>query len=122
MNPVLLNTSFLDVIWWMLIVFFWTMIIWMFVAVFADVFRRPDLSGWAKAGWSLAFIFLPLLGILIYIVVRPQEMSADTWPSAGAGQVAGGSATEDIAKAQQLLQSGAINQQEFDELKRRALA
>ena len=121
MEPIL-ATTFLDVIWWMLIVFFWTMIIWMFIAVFADVFRRDDLSGWAKAGWSLAFIFLPLLGILIYIIVRPKEMPVDTWPSGSSGQVAGGSATEDIAKAQQLLQSGAINQEEFDQLKRKALA
>ena len=121
MEPVLAAT-FLDVIWWMLIVFFWTMIIWMFIAVFADVFRRQDLSGWAKAGWSLAFIFLPLLGILIYIIVRPKEMLADTWPTGSAGQVGGASATEDIAKAQELLKSGAINQEEFDQLKRRALA
>lgn len=94
----------------------------MFIAVFADVFRRDDLSGWAKAGWSLAFIFLPLLGILIYIIVRPKEMPVDTWPSGSSGQVAGGLATEDIANAQQLLQSDAINQEEFDHLKRKALA
>ena len=120
MEPVLAAT-FLEVIWWMLIVFFWTMVIWMFVSAFADVFTRTDLSGWAKAGWSLAFIFLPLLGILIYIIVRPREMPADVWPSAQHGQ-GGASSTDDITKAQLLLQSGAINQQEFDQLKRRALA
>ncbi len=120
MEPIL-ATSFLDVIWWMLIVFFWTMVIWMFIAAFADVFRRNDLSGWAKAAWSLAFIFLPLLGILIYLIVRPRDLPADTWPASGYAQP-GASATDDIAKAQQLLQSGAINQEEFDQLKRRALA
>lgn len=120
MEPVL-ATTFLDVIWWMLIVFFWTMIIWMFIAVFADVFRRHDLSGWAKAGWSLAFLFLPLLGILIYIIVRPKEMPADTWPTGSSGQVSA-SPADDIAKAQELLKSGAINQEEFDQLKRKALA
>lgn len=121
-----LAATFLEVIWWMLIIFFWTTFIWMFIAAFADpalgrlvpsyyvldIFMRRDLSGWAKVAWSLALILLPLLGILIYMIARPKEMPADTWPASG--QVGGASAVEDITRAQQLLQSGAINQEELD--------
>ena len=120
MGPAL-ATTFSDVIWWLIIVFFAMMVIWMFIAVFADIFSRSDLSGWAKAGWTVAVFVLPLLGILVYIIVRPTGASAEVWPSASSGQFAGASATEEIAKAHQLLQSGAITQGEFDGLKRKAL-
>ncbi len=117
-----LAATFLDVIWWMLIIFFWTMLLWMFIAVFADMLRRDDLSGLAKAAWSLALIFLPLLGILIYMIVRPKEMPTEVWPSGASRQVTGSSPADDITMAQELLKSGAINQEEFDQLKRKALA
>ena len=51
--------------------FFIFMLIWMFIGVFADIFRRHDLSGAAKAGWILLIFILPLFGILIYMIVRP---------------------------------------------------
>ena len=47
------------------------MYVWMFIGVFSDIFRRPDLSGAAKAAWTLLIFILPLVGILIYLVVRP---------------------------------------------------
>ena len=52
-------------LWAMLAFLFWFMIIWMFIGVFADIFRRNDLSGGAKAGWLLLLFVLPFLGILI---------------------------------------------------------
>jgi hypothetical protein len=51
--------------------FFIFMLIWMFIGVFADIFRRHDLSGAAKAGWVLLIFVLPLFGILIYLIARP---------------------------------------------------
>jgi hypothetical protein len=51
--------------------FFIFMLIWMFIGVFADIFRRHDLSGGAKAGWVLLIFILPLFGILIYLIARP---------------------------------------------------
>jgi ABC-type uncharacterized transport system permease subunit len=54
-----------------LVVFLWVNIILMFLSVFADLFRRHDISGWAKAGWILVIFFLPFLGVLIYVVARP---------------------------------------------------
>jgi hypothetical protein len=60
-----------DLLWSMLVFFFWFMAIWVFIAVFADIFARPDLSGWAKAGWILLIFVLPFLGALIYVIARP---------------------------------------------------
>jgi hypothetical protein len=61
-----------DVFWTMLVFFFWFMAIWIFITIFADIFRRQDLSGGAKAGWIFLIFILPFLGALIYIVARPQ--------------------------------------------------
>jgi Phospholipase_D-nuclease N-terminal len=58
-------------LWTMLVFFFWFMAIWIFIMVFADIFRRSDLSGGAKAGWILLLFILPFFGALIYIISRP---------------------------------------------------
>lgn len=122
MNAYLLDVGFWDVIWYMLIIFFWSMVLWMFISTFADIFRRDDLSGVSKALWFLVLLFLPLIGILIYMIVRPRVTPADVRMAEQARRMAGASAAQDIAKAQELLQAGAITQEEFEELKRRALA
>jgi hypothetical protein len=70
------NYPFLDVVWTMFIFFAWVIWIWLLIMVLADVFRRPDLSGWSKAGWTLFVIFLPLIGVLTYMIVRPPEEGA----------------------------------------------
>ena len=64
---------FLDIFWTMLIFFAWVIWIWLLILVLADNFRRRDHSGWAKAGWTLFVIFLPLVGVLVYMVARPAE-------------------------------------------------
>jgi hypothetical protein len=61
-----------DVIWAMIVFYFWFMFIWAFIRVFGDVFSRSDLSGGAKAGWVLLIIVLPFVGILIYLIARPR--------------------------------------------------
>jgi hypothetical protein len=96
----------------------------MFIAVFADIFRRRDHSGFAKAGWIFLIFVLPLLGILIYMIARPKDATAEQDAEILAAQrrAAGYSATEEIAQAQQLLQSGAITQEEFNQIKARAMA
>ena len=123
MNPVLL-TSFWDVVAWIVIFFFWVMVIWMFISVFADIFRRRDLSGIAKALWIFLIFILPLIGILIYFIARPADATAeqDAELLASARRSAGYSATAEIEKAQQLLAAGSITQAEFDDLKAKALA
>ena len=114
-----------SVIWTMCIFFFWMIYIWMFIAIFGDIFRRNDLGGGKKAMWIIFIIFLPLLGILIYVIARPKmtEQDKQLMEEAQAKQkrAAGYSAAEEIAKAQALKDSGAISEAEFEELKRKAL-
>jgi len=65
------NGNFMDFIWTMLILYFWVVVIWLFISVLADIFRRKDIGGGAKAGWLLLIVIVPFLGILIYMVARP---------------------------------------------------
>jgi hypothetical protein len=63
-----------EVLWTMLVVFFWICAIWLFVAVVIDIIWRIDLGGWAKAGWLLLVLILPILGALIYLIARPDDL------------------------------------------------
>jgi hypothetical protein len=63
----------LDIVWTMFIFFAWVIWIYLLVLVLADNLRRHDHTGWSKAGWTLFVIFLPLLGVLVYMIVRPHE-------------------------------------------------
>lgn len=121
-----MDWSFGDVFWSMLIFFFWVVYFWMFIAVFADIFRRDDLSGWAKAGWIALVIILPFLGILLYVIVRPKLTKQDQrmieeYQSRNR-PVSGHSAADEIAKLKTLRDEGTITAEEFDTLKRRTLA
>ena len=64
---------FLDVVWTMFIFFAWVIFIYLIILVLADNFRRDDHSGWAKAAWTLFVIFVPLIGVLVYMIARPRE-------------------------------------------------
>jgi hypothetical protein len=136
--PVASDYPFLDILGSMLFFFCFVVWIWLLFAIFGDLFRRDDVGGWGKAGWVLLMIVLPFLGALIYLGTQGKAMAerkakdmADaqaqfdsyvrkTAGSAGGG--GGGGAADEIAQAKQLLDSGAINQQEFDALKSKALA
>jgi hypothetical protein len=117
--------SFGDFIWGMFIFFFWVMYIWMFIAIFGDIFRRDDLSGWVKAGWIFLIFFLPLLGILLYLIVRPKMTEQDKAMMEAAQErerrMTGYSASEEIEKAKKLLDSGAITAEEYDSMKKKAM-
>jgi hypothetical protein len=67
---------FLNIFWTMMIFVFWMIWIWMVVTVLVDVFRREDLSGWGKAGWTVFVIVLPYLGVLIYLISQGAGMAA----------------------------------------------
>jgi Short C-terminal domain/Phospholipase_D-nuclease N-terminal len=121
---------FLDVFWTMLVFFMWVIWLWILITVFIDLFRRDDVSGWGKAAWTVFLIVLPFLGVLIYLITQGSKMAERRAAEVQASKaqfdgyvrdVAGGPAQE-IAKAKELLDSGAIDQAEFDALKRRALA
>jgi hypothetical protein len=123
---------FLDVFWTMLVFFLWVIWFWLLITVFADIFRRRDLSGAAKAGWLIFVIVLPYLGVFIYLITQSRHMAERNVEAAKAAQaqfddhvksVAGsGGAAAEIDKAKQLLDSGAITQAEFDAIKQKALA
>jgi hypothetical protein len=118
--------SFGDVIWAMIIFFFWFTFIWMFISIFADIFRRDDLSGWAKAGWTLLIVVLPFLGILIYIIARPKMTEQDRRMFGavreGERRIAGYSAAQEIERLAKLRDEGKISPEEFETLKQRAMS
>src|SRR4029453_5925326 len=122
MNAILL-TTFWEAIAWIFWVFLLMMVIWMFIAVFTDIFRRRDISGGAKAGWGFLIFILPLLGILIYFIARPADATAaqDAEILAAQKRAMGYSPTAEIEKAQQPLAAGAITQAEFERIKATAL-
>ena len=123
---------FLDVMLSMLVFFAWLIWFWILITILADIFRRHDLSCWGKAGWCVFVIFLPLLGVLIYMISQGKGMAdrsareqqavkaqSDDYIRSVATAV---DPAEQIAKGKQLLDSGAITQTEFDALKQKALA
>ena len=77
---------FLDVLWTMLVFFGWVIWFWLLITVFADLFRRHDISGWGKAGWIVSCIFLPFLGVLIYLIAQGQHMAERNAEQAKAAQ------------------------------------
>ena len=127
------NYPLLEVIWTIIVFFAWVIWIWTVISVLSDVFRRHDLSGAGKAGWTFLVILLPFLGVLIYLISQGQSMAERNVEQARATQKmyeqhirevagSGGGAAGEIAHAKALLASGDITQEEFDQLKRKALA
>jgi hypothetical protein len=125
---------FLDILGSMLIFFAWVIWFWMLIRVLMDVFRRHDLSGWGKAGWTLMLIVLPFLGVLIYLIAHGQDMGKrdlelarasraefDEHIKSVAGSGADGAAAQ-ISQAKSLLDSGTITRDEYESLKAKALS
>jgi ABC-type multidrug transport system fused ATPase/permease subunit len=125
--------DFMDFFWLLVWSFFFVFYLMVLFHVITDLFRDKDLSGWWKALWIIFLIIFPFLSLLIYLIARGRGMAER---QAGAMQEAqaatdqyiksvasqGGSPADQIASAKSLLDSGAINQQEFDQLKQKALA
>lgn len=122
----LATTTFGEILWSMLIFFFWFMAIWIFITVFADIFRRNDLTGGMKAVWIIVLCILPFLGAIIYMVARPKMTAQDlqmlTQADAAAKAAAGVSPADEIAKLQELRTAGVLSEEEFQALKAKALA
>jgi len=109
----------------MLVFFFWVMAIWIFIALFSDIFRRNDLSGGAKAGWLLLIFILPFVGCLIYVIARPKMTEQDRQMIEQAQEaqrrIEGYSAADEIQKLSALRDSGKISAEEYEDLKRKAM-
>ncbi|MCB0969054.1 MAG: SHOCT domain-containing protein [Ilumatobacter sp.] len=115
---------------WFTLFFFW---IWTVIVVFSDVFRSDDLSGWGKALWSLFIIFLPFLGVFVYLIARGNSMQERSMQVARdreqqfrsyVQQTAAGtpSAAEEIARLAALRDQGVLTETEFEQAKARTLA
>jgi hypothetical protein len=123
---------FMDIVWSMIIFFSWVAWIWVLVVIVSDLFRRHDKSGWGKAVWLIFLILLPFIGVLAYLIANGSGMAQRQVEQRQAAQsqfndyvqtvASNGGAAGEIEKAKGLLDSGAITQAEFDQLKTKALA
>jgi len=121
---------FLDLLWTMIIFFLWVIWFWLLFTVFADIFRRHDISGVKKTVWIIFTILVPFLGVFVYLITQNVGMTERQLARTRAQrdqfdayvrETAGGGAAAEIDKAKQLLDSGAITQAEFDTIKQKAL-
>jgi Phospholipase_D-nuclease N-terminal/Short C-terminal domain len=121
-----------DLFWTFLITFGLIVYFWLLITVFADLFRRQDVSGWGKAAWSVFVLVLPLVGALIYLISQGRGMGErSVQESQQATQeneqyihsvvAPGYRGVDEIARGKELLDRGALSQDEFDQLKRRVL-
>ena len=122
-----LGDALLTVLW----IFGFVIFFWLLIAVFSDLFRSHDLSGWAKALWVIFVIFLPFLGIFVYLIANSKGMAERNMKQVQTAQadtdayiksVAGSDPAATIEKGHALLEKGAITQAEFEQLKASALA
>ena len=128
-----MTTDFGEVLLWSFWFFIWIAALMVWFRCLFDMFSDHTLSGWAKAGWAVLLIFVPWLGALIYLIARGRSMTERQVAKVAEIQAAQAdyikqvsgttaSAAEQIASAKSLLDSGAIDQSEFDTLKAKALA
>ncbi len=124
----------LDLFWAMLWFFLFFVWIWLLITIFADIFRS-DMSGWAKAGWVIFVIIVPLLGVLIYLIAQggnmqersvkqAQEADAATraYIQEAAGSGGGSSAADEVSKLAALRDAGTISDEEFATAKAKILS
>ena len=127
------NHPLIEVLWSFFIIFIWVAWFWLLISIGVDIFRRHDISGGMKALWLIFIIFLPFLGVLIYLITQSGSMAERSAEQANRQRQAmddyirttaggGGGAVADIERAKGLLDSGAITQAEFDSIKAKALA
>jgi hypothetical protein len=121
-----------EALWTLLAIFLFVIWFWLLIVIFSDLFRDHETSGWAKAGWTIGIILFPFIGILVYLIVRGGGMAqrqADANVAAQAdfdSYVRQAAGTSDpagtISDAKKLLDDGTITQDEFDQIKAKALA
>jgi hypothetical protein len=125
----------LGVFWTMLWFFLWIAWLLLLFRIFGDIFRSPDMGGWGKAGWCIFVIILPLLGTLIYLIVRgksmyerdAKEMAAqkqafDEYVRQAAGTGGGASSADELTKLAALKDQGVLTEAEFAAQKAKLLA
>jgi ABC-type multidrug transport system fused ATPase/permease subunit len=124
----------LNIFWSMFIFFLWIIWIWILITVFIDIFRSHDLSGWAKTLWFLFVLFIPLIGVLVYLIARGGKMHEHAVRQAQqqdqefrqyvqqAAASSPASTADQLAKLADLRDRGVISAEEFDREKAKVLA
>jgi len=125
------NYPLLDFFWTIFEIFLWVIWIWILIWIFIDIFRSHDLSGFAKALWFLFVLFIPLVGVLVYLIVRggsmheravQQAQQQDQQARAYIREAAGTESSADqLAKLADLRDKGVINADEFEREKAKIL-
>ncbi|MFF7458090.1 SHOCT domain-containing protein [Kitasatospora sp. NPDC008115] len=137
------NYPLLNIFWTMLELFLWILWFFLLFKIITDIFRSHDMGGWAKAGWLLLVILVPLIGVLVYVIARGRSMgerdveqaqradaafkayirdAAGAAPGEGPGEGPGGrSHVDDLAKLADLKSSGAISEEEYQKAKEKLL-
>ena len=118
--------NFWNIFWWFLCVYAFIAFLYALFVIIGDIFRDHELNGWLKAIWIVFLAFLPILGVLVYLIARGKGMveragertrKDQEASDAYIRQVAAASPTEEIAKAKALLDSGTISRDEFEKIK-----
>ena len=122
----------LGAFWTIFEIFLWVIWIWILIYVFIDIFRSRDLSGWGKALWFIFVLFIPLIGVLVYLIVRgssmqdravkeaqQQDQEARRYIQEAAGTP---SSADQLAKLADLRDRNVISEAEFDREKAKVLA
>ena len=122
----------LGVFWTILMIFLWVIWFWILITIIIDIFRSHDLSGWVKALWFVFILFLPLIGVLVYLIARGgkmhehqvrqaqlQEEQLRSYVQEAAGSQ---SSADQLAKLADLRDRGVITAEEFDREKAKILA
>lgn len=122
----------LGAFWTIFEIFLWVLWFWVLITVFIDIFRSNDLSGWGKALWFIFVLVIPLIGVLVYLIVRGSKMRQHEVQDAQAQdqqfrsyvREAAGSSTssaDELAKLADLRDKGVITAEEFDREKAKIL-
>ncbi|HEY1323590.1 MAG TPA: SHOCT domain-containing protein [Streptosporangiaceae bacterium] len=129
-----MNYPLLNVFWTMFEFFLWIIWIWILIVVFIDIFRSRDLSGWAKALWFLFVLFIPLIGVLVYLIARGGKMHERAAAQAqqqdaqfrryvqDAAADSSASTADQLSKLADLRDRGVITSEEFEREKAKVLA
>jgi len=110
---------------WFFLFFIW---IWILITVFADIFRSHDLSGWGKAAWTIFVIFIPYLGVFVYLIARGHKMHEHAAEAMQAQQEAqkayireaagtAASPADELHRLADLKDRGVIDDAEFQKMK-----
>ena len=122
----------LGAFWTVFEIFLWVIWIWILIYVFIDIFRSHDLSGWAKALWFIFVLFVPLIGVLVYLIARggsmqeravkqaqQQDQEVRRYIQQAAGEP---NSADQLAKLADLRDRGVITPEEFEREKAKVLA